>query len=78
MKRSPIGFFNGTYHKKEIDLFQGVMYEERIFISPKEFEEMAKNENGECLIMHEGKERKGEIICQSCFCNKYIIGLKKE
>jgi uncharacterized beta-barrel protein YwiB (DUF1934 family) len=78
MKRSPIGFFNGTYYKKETDLFDGVMYEERIFISPKKFEEIVKNENDECLIMYEGKERKGEIICQSGYCNKYIIGIIKE
>jgi hypothetical protein len=79
MKRSPIGFFNGTYYKKETDLFcDDNRYEERIFVSPKKFEEITKNENSECLIMYEGKERKGEIICQSGSCNKYIIGIIKE
>jgi hypothetical protein len=78
MKRSPIGFFNGTYFKKETDLFNDDnRYEDKIFISPKKFNEIEKNEKGECLIMYNDKKRKGEIICLSSM-GKYLIEIKKE
>jgi hypothetical protein len=77
MRRSPIGFFNGTYYKNEADLFDDNIFEDKIFISPKKFNEMEKNENGECLIMYNDKKRRGEIICLSSM-GKYVIGIIKE
>jgi hypothetical protein len=78
MRKSPIGFFNGTYFKKETDLFcDDNRYEDKIFISPKKFNEMEKTENGGCMLMYNGEKRRGEIICLSSM-GKYLIGIKKE
>jgi hypothetical protein len=69
-------FLHGHYYQKQIDIFDSNnIYEKRVFVPRDKLE---YNGDNYCIVMLEGKKRKGEINGFSYLYNSYIVGILRD